>query len=168
MCSSDLPFVIETKPVMMKLTDRVNKVILFTKKRNASQFDGIIGLLPTAGGKTIFTGDAKIKLQNSVFRSGEVIELNWRRLQSQTQDLKTKLVYPFPFGLPTGIDHSFKLYKKDTTFLDVLNNLGVQYFFSGLNGMKAFYRQRNSSILSTAQFAGITVLPEFADITTRA
>ena len=163
-----LPFVIETKPVMMKLTDRVNKVILFTKKRNASQFDGIIGLLPTAGGKTIFTGDAKIKLQNSVFRSGEVIELNWRRLQSQTQDLKTKLVYPFPFGLPTGIDHSFKLYKKDTTFLDVLNNLGVQYFFSGLNGMKAFYRQRNSSILSTAQFAGITVLPEYADITTRA
>ena len=162
-----LAFVTETKPVMLKLTDRTNKIILFAKNRNASQFDGIIGLLPSATGKTVFTGDAKIKLQNAVFRSGEIIELNWRRLQSETQDLKTRFIYSFPFGLPSGVDHSFKLYKKDTTFLDVLNNLGIQYYLSGLNGVKAFYRQRNSSILSTSQFTQLTTLPEFADITTR-
>ncbi|MBC7862467.1 MAG: hypothetical protein IAF38_05785, partial [Bacteroidia bacterium] len=58
-----LPFAKETKPLQIKLTEKTNRVIIFASKRNSSQFDGIIGLLPTAGGKTVFTGDAKIKLQ---------------------------------------------------------------------------------------------------------
>ncbi|MFN5458380.1 MAG: hypothetical protein ACK5AY_00585 [Bacteroidota bacterium] len=163
-----LPFVNETKPVSVRLTDRYNRLIIFADKRNASQFDGIVGLLPSNGSKTVFTGDLKIKLVNTVFKSGETMELNWRRLQSETQDLKTKIVYPFIFNSPFGVEHQFKLYKRDSTFLDLNNNIGVNYFFSGLNYLKALYKQRNAFVLSKSVYVNTQDILELADITTRA
>lgn len=162
-----LPFAKEVKPIIVKLTDKSNKIYFFVSKKNASQFDGIIGLLPSQTGKTIFTGDVKVKLINTVFKSGETIELNWRRLQSQTQDLQTHIIYPYIFNSFIGTEHSLKLYRRDTTFIDVQNNIAAQYLFNGLNNFKCFYRQRNSNLLSTSALIGLTSLPDYADITTR-
>ena len=163
-----LPFVTESKSPVLRLTDKQNKLYLFLDKRNASQFDGIVGILPGDNGKTIFTGDVKIKLVNSLFKSGETFDLNWRRLQSQTQDLKARVIYPYIAGLPIGVDYDIKLYKKDTTFIDVTNGLALNYYYSGLNYFKVFYRQRNANLISTSYLNNITVLPEFADVVTKA
>lgn len=163
-----LPFLIEKSTPVLRLTDKQNKLYLFLDKRNASQFDGIVGILPDDKGKTIFTGDVKIKLVNVILRNGETFDINWRRLQSQTQDLKAGVIYPYIAGLPVGADYTIKLYKKDTSFIDVNNSLGLSYYFSGLNHIKVFYKQRNANLISTAGLANITVLPEYADITTRA
>lgn len=162
-----LPFIIETKPAILKITDKQNKLFLFLDKKNASQFDGIVGVLPDDKGKTIFTGDVKIKLVNSILKNGETFDLNWRRLQSQTQDLKAKVIYPYLFGLPIGVDYSIKIYKKDTTFIDVNNSIGLNYYFSGLNHFTMFYKQRNANLISTSGLSFITVLPEYADVNTK-
>jgi hemolysin activation/secretion protein len=50
----------------------------------------------------------------------------------------------------------------------VQNNVGLQYLFNGLNNIKVFYRQRNSNLLSTAALSGVSVLPNYADISTYA
>lgn len=163
-----LPFVTEKKPPIVQLTDKQNKLYLFLEKKNASQFDGIVGILPNDKGKTVFTGDLKIKLVNTIFKSGETFDINWRRLQSQTQDLKANIIYPYIGGLPVGADYSIKIYKKDTTFLDVNNALGLNYYFNGLNFLKVFYKQRNANLISTSGLANITVLPEYADVATKA
>lgn len=163
-----LPFVTEKKTPIMQLTDKQNKLFLFLDKKNASQFDGIVGILPNDKGKTVFTGDVKIKLVNSIFRSGETFDINWRRLQTQTQDLKAIVIYPYIGGLPIGADYNIKIYKKDTTFLDVNNALGLNYYFSGLNYIKVFYKQRNANLISTSGLANITVLPDYADVITKA
>ncbi len=163
-----LPFVKENKSQLVRITDKQTKLYLFLDKKNASQFDGILGLLPDAKGQTIFTGDVRIKLMNAVFKSGELLDLNWRRLQSQTQDLKLKLNYPYLFNSPVGTEYSLKIYKRDTTFIDIQNNLGLQYLFAGLNYVKVFYRQKVANLLSTSGLENITVLPEFADILTNA
>lgn len=162
-----LPFLNESKGQIIKLTEKQNKLYLFLNKKNASQFDGIIGILPDNTGKTIFTGDVKIKLVNAVFRAGETFDLNWRRLQTQTQDFKGRVIYPYLLGSPIGTDYAIKIYKKDTSFIDVNNNIGLQYYFSGLNNLKVFYKQRNANILSANGLAFITVLPDYADITTQ-
>ncbi len=162
-----LPFLNEKQAQIIKLTEKQNKLYLFLDKKNASQFDGIIGILPDNNGKTIFTGDIKIKLVNNIFRAGETFDLNWRRLQSQTQDFKARVIYPYLLGSPIGTDYSIKIYKKDTSFIDVNNNIGLQYYFKGLNNLKVFYKQRNANILSANGLAFITVLPDYADITTR-
>lgn len=163
-----LPFVTEKKAPIIQLTDKQNKLFLFLEKKTASQFDGIVGILPGDNGKTIFTGDLKIKLVNSIFKSGETFDINWRRLQTQTQDLKAAVIYPYIAGLPVGADYNIKIYKKDTTFLDVNNAIGLNYYFNGLNYFKVFYKQRNANLISTSGLATITVLPDYADVITKA
>ncbi|MES2565811.1 MAG: hypothetical protein V4565_03025 [Bacteroidota bacterium] len=163
-----LPFLTEKKPPVIQLTDKQNKLILFLEKRNASQFDGIVGILPNDKGKTVFTGDLKIKLVNNILKTGETFDINWRRLQTQTQDLKASVIYPYIGGLPVGADYTIKIYKKDSTFLDVNNAIGLNYYFSGLNYIKVFYKQRNANLLSTAGLENIKILPEYADVITKA
>ncbi len=163
---AELPFVRSTKPATITFTDKFNKLILNLEKKRASQFDGIIGILPDdKTGKVLFTGDVQLKLQNSLGR-GELIDLNWRRLQTQTQDLKLRLVYPFLFHTPFGVDYTFKLYKKDTTFLEVNQNVGIQYLLNGGNYIKIFYNNKTSSLLSTKGYENITTLPPYADVST--
>lgn len=162
-----LPFLSEAKPQVIRLTEKQNKLYLFLNKKNASQFDGIIGILPDNTGKTVFTGDVKIKLINTIFRGGETFDLNWRRLQTQTQDFKARVIYPYLLGSPIGTDYAIKIYKKDTSFIDVNNNIGLQYYFNGLNNLKVFYKQRNANLLSANGLAFTTVLPDYADITTQ-
>ena len=163
-----LPFLRETRPQLMKITETYNKLFLYLDKKNASQFDGILGLQPQNNGKTVLTGDVRVRLHNNIFHAGELLDLNWRRLQYQTQDFKTAISYPYLFRTPVGADYAISIYKRDTTFLDVQNSAGLQYLFSGLNNVKVFYRQRNTSLLSTAALAGLSVLPDYADIATYA
>lgn len=163
-----LPFLQEKQPQQVRLTDRINKLILFIDKKNASQFDGIIGILPdVTTGKTVFTGDVKIKLVNGLFRNGETFDVEWRRLQTQTQDFKGRIIYPYLFNTPVGVDYSLKIYRRDSSFIDVINNGGLQYYFSGLNYFKAFFKQRNTNLISTSGLQFVTTLPEYADITTQ-
>jgi outer membrane protein assembly factor BamA len=163
---AELPFVRSTKPANIVFTDNFNKLVLNLEKRRASQFDGIVGILPdNKTGKILFTGDVRLKLQNGLGR-GELIDLNWRRLQTQTQDLKARLVYPFILRSPFGLDYNFKLYKKDTTFLDVNQNIGLQYLLIGGNYLKVFYNNKTSTLLSTKGLEYLTTLPPNADVKT--
>lgn len=164
-----LPFLKEKEGMVVRLTPRTNKLILTLDKKNASQFDGIVGILPNPiTNKAVITGDLKLKLVNGVLRSGETIDVEWRRLQSQTQDVQVKLIYPYLAGTPIGSDASLKIYRKDTSFIDVNWSGGIQYYLKGLNHLKIFYKQRDSRLLGTSSLASIGGLPDYADITTRA
>ncbi|MBK7818566.1 MAG: hypothetical protein IPJ60_14270 [Sphingobacteriaceae bacterium] len=137
-------------------------------KKRATQLDGIIGVQPNANtGKTILTGDIKIKLLNEILHNGETFDLEWRRLQSQTVDFKGKMIYPYMFGSSFGSDYAIKIYKRDTSFIDINNDLGLQYYVSGLNYIKLSVKKRTSNIISTYGLANVTALPDYADVTTQ-
>ena len=160
----ELPFVREKQPFRVLFTEKDTKLILELEKKKASQFDGIIGFLPdNATGKLLITGDVQLKLQNS-FGHGELIDLNWRSLKPQTPDLKLSLAYPFLFSTPFGVTYDLKLYKLDTTYIDVFNSIGIQYLMTGGNYLKVFYSNKTSSLLSTTGLQYTTTLPEYADV----
>ena len=160
----ELPFVKETKPYNVAFTDTKNTLNLFLEKRNANRFDGIVGVLPNEDdGKIELTGDVKLRLLNS-FSRGELIDLNWRRLANKSQDLKFKFTYPYLFNTPFGADFDFKLYRRDTLFLDIQTKYGVQYSWKANNYFEVFVNRKNSGLLSTASYKNSTVLPPFADI----
>jgi outer membrane protein assembly factor BamA len=162
----ELPFVRETQPYTILFTEKYTRLTLYLDKKRAGQFDGIVGLLPDSRtGKLVFTGDVRLRLQNSIGR-GELIDLNWRRLQEQTQDLKARLTYPYLFRTPAGVDYSIFIYRRDTSFIDVQQNIGILYLFSGTSSLKAFVNLRNSALLSTALYENLTVLPPVADVNT--
>ncbi len=163
----ELPFVTEEQKWKVIFTNDKSKVLLFLKKKPASRFNGILGIIPDEQtGKLRLTGDVKLNLMNS-FHNGEKIDFNWRAIQKNTQDLKFDFLYPFLVNTPFGIDYKFKLYKKDTTYIDVGHRIGVQYILKGNNYFSVFYHHKSSSLLSQANYAALTVLPAYADITSK-
>jgi len=163
----ELPFIKEVKPSQVLFTEKETKLYLFLDNRKASQFDGILGILPdeTKTGKFNLTGEIHLKLQNSL-RRGEVIEINWKQLPPNSQDLKAHVLYPFIFNTPFGIDGYLAIFKKDSTYIDVTKSLGVQYAISGSNFLKAFVKDKSSDLQSAKGLENITILPDYADITT--
>ena len=164
-----LPFISEKQEQRVQLSAKSNKLLLFYDKKDASQFDGIIGFLPDASTKkTVLTGDVKLKIVNGILKRGETFDLEWRRLKSQTQDFNGRLIYPYIFKTPLGIDYNLKIYRRDTTFIDVNSNIGLQYYFKGLNYVKLFYKQRNNNLISTNGYDLVSTLPDYADVNTSA
>ncbi len=163
----ELAFINEVKSSQILFSEKDTKLFLFLENKKASQFDGVIGLLPdeSKSGKYNLTGEVHLKLQNSL-RRGEIIELNWKQLPVKSQDLKVHFLYPFLFNSPFGFDGSLGIYKKDTTYIDVIKNLGVQYALTGSNYIKVFVNDRQSDLQSSEGYENITTLPPFADITT--
>ena len=111
----------------------------------------------------LLTGEALVKLRNGLGR-GESIDAEWRRLQAETQSLNVKVAWPFLFDLPAGVDGTFNLYKRDTTFINLQQSLGVQYLMQGTNYLKAYFENKSSSLLSTKALQNVLKLPDYADV----
>jgi len=164
----EIAFVSELKPYNVVFSDDKARLELFLQSKRASQFDLVVGLVPPpekTPGKYELTGDAHLKLINS-FARGETMELNWKKPEPLSQDLKVKFNYPFLFSTPFGIDLFLSIFKKDTTYLDVTRDVGIQYIIRGNNSLKAFVSLKESNLLSTVAFQYSTTLPSFADIST--
>lgn len=160
----EIPFVSPVRASEVLFTQ--NQCMLFTylKKRNASSFNGIIGILPDSKtGKTTITGDARIILKNA-FGKAETFDLNWRKIANQTQDLKVNLAIPFLFSSPIGTDLAFKLFKRDTSFLELNRNIGLTWQMSRGNYFRVFYNRYNSDILSKTVYTSGTQALQNADV----
>ncbi len=165
----ELPMISDFNPYQVSFEGKNALLTLFLNNRKASQFDGIIGLLPDANkaGKLRLSGELKLKL-HSVFGRGELMEFNWKQPLPQTQDLKAVVNYPFLFSSPFGIDLGLSIYKKDTTYIDVLLKGGIQYLMRGNSSLLVFVSNKKSSLLSTSSYKNATVLPPYADMSVTA
>lgn len=141
-------FIKEIKPHEVLFTKNGAELFLYVKSNPISSINGVVGLQPNPKtNKVDFTGDISLKLLNTIKR-GELLELNWKSMQAQTQSLKGKINYPFLLKSPFGIDGQFNLYKRDTTYLELKSTIGIQYFLKGGNYLKVFYQNSSSNILS--------------------
>jgi len=160
----ELPFVKLKKPSIVGFTKKYTKLYLFLDHVNCSQFNGLVGILPDkATGKITVTGDVKIALKNA-FKKGELISLNWRKLQSLTQDLDINMNYPYLFQSQIGVNGKLKVFKKDTSYLELNQRLGVQYLLSGGNYLMLYFNNYSSNLINADKYASATVLPDFADV----
>lgn len=144
----ELAFVTLAKNTAVLFTDKNTKVQLYVNERKASRFDGIIGLQPNeTTGEIGITGDVKLGLQNA-FKRGETIMLNWRRLQTATQDIQVKFAYPYLLNTSFGADLGFALYRRDTSFVQIQGHLGISYLFTGTDYIQIFVEPRQSNVIS--------------------
>ncbi|MEI6765842.1 MAG: BamA/TamA family outer membrane protein [Bacteroidota bacterium] len=161
----DLQFLTEKKPMEIVFEPGKAKIVMYLDRKKASRFDGLLGVMPNnrTTGKLMLNGELKLALL-SAFGRGELIDLQWRKLEKATQDLKIHLIYPYIFATPLGIDVAFKLYKKDTSYLSVNTNIGIQYLFSSDAYIKGFAEIASSSLLKATGLGNATVLPDYADV----
>jgi outer membrane protein assembly factor BamA len=163
-----LPFLFETKAMQVIFVKGKVKILLYLGKKSADQFNGIIGILPNnTTGQITITGDVSLQLQNS-FHRAEEIGFQWQHIQAQTENLNLHFAYPYLFTTPIGVVGDLKLFKQDTTYLQVDSKIGLQYLLIGGNYWKAFYENISSSLLSTSTLQNQTTgLPPYADVTTQ-
>ncbi|MFN8311039.1 MAG: BamA/TamA family outer membrane protein [Chitinophagales bacterium] len=164
----ELQFAETLRPYSVTFDRDRARINLFLKDKKASQFDVLVGVLPGgAGQKVLITGDVKIHLF-SPLGFGEELFLQWQKLQPQTQTLDVRVVYPYVVGLPLGVNVQFQLYKKDTSYLDLNGDYGIQYQLLGSNYLKASYRQK-ITIMQTVDTNFVKAnraLPPNQDVTT--
>jgi outer membrane protein assembly factor BamA len=156
----ELPFVTQRQRPYVQFSPELTKLFLFLDDRKASSINGILGLQPDpASGKITITGDLDLRLRNAL-RRGEAIELNWRKLQDQTQDLRMRFNLPFAFNTPFGTDMQLKLFKRDTTFLEVNARGALEYLLAFGDKVSLFVNSKSSDRLGS----NTVTLPGLADV----
>ncbi len=168
---SELPFLSEARSSEVQFRDQTATIFLNLKKKNASNFDFILGVLPNSSttGKLVLTGEGKLNLSNP-FGRGESLNFSFSQLPGKSTMVNLRGAYPYLFNFPFGIDLEFDLYKEDTVYLKVMEQIGFKYLFTGENYFKFFYRNTSNSTLSidTAFIVENKVLPENLDYRTSA
>jgi len=142
-----LPFIQEIKPAEVLFTPWGAELFLYLQTKKVSLANGVVGLQPKTGGKGyMLTGELQLKLVNELKRA-ETFSLNWKSIQYQTQSLSILLNTPNLFRTRFGFDGNFNLYKRDTSFLEIKFQVGVQYALNNGSYVKFYYRNESSSLL---------------------
>jgi len=141
-------FIQEIKPHEILFTRTGVELYVYLKSNPVSSVNGVVGLQPNPVTQRIaFTGELNLKLLN-VLKRGELVDMRWQSISDQTQSLNARMNYPFLFKTSFGLDGSFDLYKRDTSFIELSTTVGVQYFMSHGSYITAFYQNIQSSVLS--------------------
>ena len=162
----ELPFLEVVKPTEVNFSGEKAAIRIFVNKKNASQFDGIIGLQQNgSSGKTQLVGNLKLFLQNA-FKRGEQLSFNYQGLANQSQLLDVKANFSHLFNTDFGASPSLYLYKQDTSFLNVDTKLGFNYLIKGNNNFQFFVENKSTSLSSVTAYENATVLPSILDAST--
>lgn len=160
----EIPFVTMTAKPEIQFFEEGVKIVLRLDEKKASRFDGVLGLLTNENtGKVELTGDVDLNLINGIKR-GETFGLNWRKLKGNSQDLNLDIIYPYLFKTPFGVALDFKLFKRDTTFLDIETKVGINYLLERGDFVSLFVENKTSNLLSRNNFADAIQIPELGDV----
>lgn len=166
-----LPYLVEEQPWNLNLLGTGSILNLYLKNRKSSQVNGILGFLPATdqlgGNRLLVTGDFNINLKNG-FGLGESLQILFQQIQVQSPRLQLAYQQPYLLGSPFGAEFSFDGFKKDTSFLNIRLQLGMQYAFGANRTGKIFVQQFLSTIdfVDTAAVRVTRQLPEQIDQTT--
>jgi len=156
---SPLPYLSILEEPALYFANEQCQVSLDLKDDKASAFDGIIGFLPNENeeGKLLVTGQVYLKLEN-LFKSGKRLELNWQKVNTQSQELYLAYDHPAMFRMPLDFGFAFELYKQDTTFLTRKLDLNIFYnnYKKGRIGIN--YKREVSRLLQTENIVNIDKL----------
>lgn len=142
---------------------------LYLKPKRSSQVNVLFGFLPNSTAslksKFQFTVDADILLRNALSR-GETIGLTWQKLQPQSQQLNLLYEQPFIFKSPLGLNFSFDMFRKDSTFLNIDMRLGAIYRLGSTQTTTLFIQRRQTIVdgINTVLVTQTKRLPQEADV----
>src|SRR5688572_23834648 len=167
----ELAYVEEEFPSKLVWLGTGSTLEMYLKPKRSSQVNVLVGFLPNndqlSSKKILITGEANLNLKNAL-GAGETIGLNWQQLQVKSPRLNIIYQHPYLFNSPFGIDFSFDMFRKDSTFLNVNFQLGLQYKVDAFRTGKVFI-QRFQTIVNGANTAYVLQqyrLPDEADVST--
>jgi outer membrane protein assembly factor BamA len=153
----ELPYLQQQQNWTMTMLGTGSVINLYLQPKKSSQINALIGFLPAnqysnnsyeqVRTKLLFTGEANINLRNAL-GNGELIGVNWQQLQQKSPRLNLQYQQPYLWGSPFGITTSFDLFKKDSAYLNLNFQVGVQYALSVNQTGKVFLQTLRTNLLS--------------------
>lgn len=147
----ELPFLATLQPSDLTMLGSGSVLNLYVQPKRSSQINFLIGFLPSANqsGKLQLTGDVNLDLKN-LMGNGESILLKWQQLQVKSPRLNLGFSQPYIFNSQFGFSFLFDLFKKDSNFLQLNAQTGLQFDLSTNQSGKLFIQWQNASLLSGA------------------
>jgi len=146
------------------------QVNLFLTDKPSSKVDVLFGLLPSQDPVTKqqrfdFTGNIHVDLTNPL-GTGKRLMFKWQQIKAGTSDLIVRFEWPYVLRTPLGADLAFKLYKRDSTFIDIIGDIGIQYLFNGNSYIKAFWKPVTTNLINvnTTAILNSRQLPSTLDL----
>ncbi len=166
---ANLSYLTEVRPSDLTMLGTGSILNLYLQQKKSSQVNLIVGFLPANSqtGKLQLTGDANLNLKNS-FGHGETILFNWQQLQLNSPRLNIGYQQPYIFNTKFGIDLSFDMLKKDSSYLQLNAQIGLQYLLSANQSGKIFLQSQSTILLEsgvdTNQVIATKTLPPNIDV----
>ena len=148
----ELPFLKPLQPSDLTMLGSGSVLNLYVEPKRSSQVNFLVGFLPTAAGaekKLQVTGDVNLDLKNLLGGAEEIL-VKWQQLQVKSPRLNLGFTKPYIFNSPFGLQFLFDLFKKDSNFLQINAQAGVQYNLTASQWGKFFVQWQNNSLLSGA------------------
>ena len=145
-----LPYVKSlAKPLPVFRGDSVY-VRCFLKKRKANSLHLLLGLLPNASmeGSLLLTGELTLSLQNP-FRSGKRIQLNWQRLQEQSQLFTFDYTHPNLLNTGFDIQLGVRFFRDDTIYQNFDRYVHIAHQTVGLGKLTVKAKWHNGNAPNT-------------------
>lgn len=146
----ELPFISLTRPSGIEFSKDAATLYIFANRKKINQFDGYIGLVPIDehSGKVTLSGELNLHLRN-LFKTGECIDLEWNASEKFSQDLYIHTEFPYILKTPLGLNGTFSLEKKDTSYVNNRYKIGILYHMSANNKLQFYYSYENSNLIHT-------------------
>ena len=147
----ELPYLSTVQPSDLSMLGAGSVLNLYLQQKRSSQINFLIGFLPGSGtsGKLQLTGDVNLDLKN-MLGGGEAILIKWQQLQKKSPRLNLGFNQPYIFNTAFGFDFLFDLFKKDSNFLQLNAQLGVDYNLAINQTGKIFVQWQNTALLAGA------------------
>ncbi len=144
----ELPFAETIEPSYLDMVGSGAMLRLNVNNKKSSEASAIFGFLPDANntGKFQLTGDINFDLKN-VFGSGEGLLFKYQALQPKSPRLNLGFDKPYIFNSPYGINFLFDLFKKDSSFLQVNAQVGIQLNLTTYQTGKLFVQLQSTGLL---------------------
>jgi outer membrane protein assembly factor BamA len=165
----ELPFALPLQPSDITMLGSGSIVNVYADPKKASQVNFLVGFLPASGQNTKLqvTGDVNLDLKNLLGGAEEIL-VKWQQLQPKSPRLNLGFTKPFIFNSPFGVNILFDLFKKDSNFLQLNAQGGIQFNIAANQQGKLFLQWQTNRLLSggvdTNQVIQQRVLPPNIDL----
>jgi len=144
----ELPYAQTEQPSSLNMLGSGSILNLYLNNKKSSEISAIFGFLPDANntGKLQVTGDVNLDLKN-VFGAGESLLLKYQALQPKSPRLNLGYEKPYFLKSPFGLGFLFELFKKDSSFLQVNAQLGLQLNLTNKQSGKILVQWQTANLL---------------------
>lgn len=154
-----------TSPPSVLFSEDENLLYLYGNKKQSLFIDALAGLNTDNQNRPILTGEASFRFSNTLGYA-EDLRISWRAPAALQQFLSVSVAAPYLFKTPFGTTTGLKLFRQDSTFVQISGSLTATYAFGPQirAGLGIHRETSNTFLTSTTLLSGFVATYQRLDL----